>query len=233
MKKNIIVTGGSSGLGNFLARKLRKENNNVINLSRKNVKNLKSFECDLSNEAELILCFKKIKKHFKKIDCIIFCAGKSSFKTKNIQSKWMQSLKDNLLSVVLTIDVFSRFYKMTKMDIIIFSSIAGKKILLDAPIEYSVSKSALNFYGKAISKKFSKDQVRVNIISPGNILLKNNNWFKRLKKSKYKTLNYINKNVPTKKFCDPNSIFKLIKIILDKKSNFLGSNIIMDGGQSI
>ena len=233
MRKNIIVTGASSGLGNFLARKLEKENNNVINLSRKNVKNIKSFECDLSNEFELELCFKKIKKHFKKIDCIIFCAGKSSFKSKNIQSRWIQSLKDNLLSVVFTIDIFSRFYKMKKLDIIIFSSIAGKKILTDAPIEYSVSKSALNFYGKFISKKFSKNQVRINIISPGNILLKDNNWFRRLKNNKQKTLNYINKNVPTKKFCDPNLIFDLIKIILDKKSNFLGSNITMDGGQSI
>ncbi len=233
MKKNIIVTGGSSGLGNFLARKLEKENNNVINLSRKNIKNLKSFQCDLTNEFELELSFKKIKKQYKKIDCIIFCAGKSSFKTKNIQTRWMQSLKDNLLSVVFTIDTFSRFYKMKKLDIIIFSSIAGKKILTDAPIEYSVSKSALNFYGKFISKKFSKNQVRINIISPGNILLKDNNWFWRLKKNKQKTLNYINKNVPTKKFCDPNSIFNLIKIILDKKSNFLGSNITMDGGQSI
>ena len=233
MKKNIIVTGGSSGLGNFLARKLQRENNNVINLSRKTVKNLNSYECDLSSEMELISSFKKIKKKIKKIDCLIFCAGKSSFKSKNVEARWTKSLKDNLLSVVLTIEIFSKFYKMKKIDIIIFSSIAGKKILFDAPIEYSVSKSALNFYGKLISKKFSKDDVRVNIISPGNILLKNNNWFRRLKKNKYKTLNYINKNVPTKSFCDPNYIFKLIKLILDKKSNFLGSNIIMDGGQSI
>ena len=66
MKKNIIVTGGSSGLGNFLARKLQKENNNVINLSRKTVKDLNSYECDLSNEMELISSFKKIKKKIKK-----------------------------------------------------------------------------------------------------------------------------------------------------------------------
>ena len=31
-------------------------------------------------------------------------------------------------------------------------------------LEYSVSKSALNFYGKFISKKFSKNQVRINIL---------------------------------------------------------------------
>lgn len=130
MKKNIIVTGGSSGLGNFLARKLQKENNNVINISRKTVKDLNSYECDLSNEMELISSFKKIKKKLKKIDCLIFCAGKSSLKSKNVEARWTKSLKDNLLSVVLTIEIFSKFYKMKEIDIIIFSSIAGKKYYL-------------------------------------------------------------------------------------------------------
>lgn len=233
MKKNFIITGASSGLGNFIGKKLKKENNRVINISRNPVKNLISYKCDLSNNIEVTNVLKKIKKKINKIDSIIFCAGKSSFKTKDIKLRWMKSINDNLLSVVLTLEIFSKIFKLKNINIIIFSSIVAKKIITDAPIEYSVAKSALNFYGKIIAKKYASNNVKINIISPGNILLKNNNWSKRLKKNKKNTLKYIEKNVPSKNFCDPESIYKLIKIILDKKSNFLGSNIVIDGGQSI
>ena len=68
------------------------------------------------------------------------------------------------------------------------------------------------FKVKAFNQKFAEF----------SCLLKDNNWFWRLKKNKQKTLNYINKNVPTKKFCDPNSIFNLISIIKYK----YGSKVI-------
>jgi NAD(P)-dependent dehydrogenase (short-subunit alcohol dehydrogenase family) len=233
MKKNVIITGGSSGLGNFIGTKLKKENNNVINISRSLSKNLSTYKCDLSNYSDLTKVLKDIKKKIPKIDTLIFCAGKSSFKTNKTNDKWMQSLNDNLLSVVFTLTIFEKIFKLRNINIIIFSSIAAKKIIWDAPIEYSVSKNALNFYGKIIAKKYASKNVKVNIISPGNILIKNNNWYKRLKKDKYKTLKYIRKNVPSNNFCYPDTLYELIRIILSKKSNFLGSNIVVDGGQSI
>ena len=233
MKKNIIITGGSSGLGNFIGRKLKKEKNNVYNISRSPCKNLLTYNCDLANYSDLSKILKNIKKNTSKIDTLIFCAGKSSFKTNKTNDKWTQSLNDNLLSVVFTLTVFEKIFKLKNINIIIFSSIAAKKIILDAPIEYSVSKRALNFYGKIIAKKYASQNVKVNIISPGNILLKNNNWFKRLRKNKRKTLKYIKKNVPSNNFCNPDTLYKLINIILSKNSNFLGSNIVVDGGQSI
>ena len=62
MKKNFIITGASSGLGNFIGKKLKKENNRVINISRNPVKNLISYKCDLSNNIEVTNVLKKIKK---------------------------------------------------------------------------------------------------------------------------------------------------------------------------
>ena len=56
------------------------------------------------------------------------------------------------------------------------SSIAAIKII-DAPIEYSISKSALNHYCQIKAKELSKFKIRLNIISPGNILNKDNNWY--------------------------------------------------------
>ena len=231
--KKFIVTGATSGLGNYIASQLNKEKNLIINLSRKKHKNFISYSCELSDYLQIKSVFQKIKKKYKKIDGLILCAGNSKKSDKDPKSKWIDSLNDNLLSAVFTIESFKAVFTLKNLDIIIISSIAGKKIILDAPVEYSVSKFALNYYTKIISKQYGSKNTKINIISPGNILIKNNNWYKRLTSRKKETMKYINGNVPTKSFNDPKEIFEIIKLLLSKKSNFLGSNIILDGGQSL
>ena len=78
MKQNIIITGASGILGNYLVKNLKRKNN-IITISRKN--NNKNgnmnLSCDLSNDSHVKEIFDEIKKNFKKIDVMILCAGKS------------------------------------------------------------------------------------------------------------------------------------------------------------
>ena len=231
--RKFIVTGATSGLGNYIASCLKKEKNLVINLSRRKHKNFISYNCELSDIFQIKSVFKEIKKKYKKIDGLILCAGNSKKNSKDLKSKWEGSLNDNLLSSVFTIEIFKKIFTLKNLNIIIISSITGKKIILDAPVEYSVSKFALNYYAKIVSKKYGCKNTKINIISPGNILIKNNNWHKRLTLRKKETIKYINDNVPTKSFNDPKEIYETIKLLLSKRSNFLGSNLILDGGQSL
>ena len=66
---------------------------------------------------------------------------------------------------------------------------------MEAPIEYSISKSALNHYCLVKAKELSKFSIMLNIISPGNILNKNNNWYLKKKLMRKKSKIY-KKNVP-------------------------------------
>ena len=84
------------------------------------------------------------------------------------------------MTVSNTIDSYLNVYKKKPVKIVVISSIAGLKVI-DAPIEYSVSKSALNHYCKITAKKLSNYKINLNIISPGNILNKNNNWYLKKK----------------------------------------------------
>ena len=80
------------------------------------------------------------------------------------------------------------------------------------------------------SKELSKFKIRLNIISPGNILNRDNNWYFK-KKSNKKVMNYIKKNVPLNNFCKPEQIYELCNLLIDDKGSFFqGSNIVMDGG---
>ena len=231
--RKFIVTGATSGLGSYIASSLKKEKNLVINLSRKKNKNYISYNCELSDILQITSVLKKIKKKHRKIDGLILCAGNSKKNNKDLKSQWEDSLNDNLLSAVFIIEIFKKIFTLKDINIIIISSIVGKKIILDAPVEYSVSKFALNYYAKIVSKQYGNKSTKINVISPGNILIKNNNWHKRLVSRNKETIKYINDNVPTKSFNDPKEIFEIIKLLLSKKSNFLGSNLILDGGQSL
>ncbi len=237
MKKKILVCGASRNLGKFLAEKYSKQLDSVIKISRSLTNNPKqnNYKCDLSSFLSTLKTLKKIKKKFKTIDTIIFTAGdsKPNSNSRNSFKNFENSLRNNFLSLVCLIENYLKIYKGNKTSIIVISSIVSIKII-DAPIEYSVSKNALNFYCKIKAKELIKYGIRLNIISPGNILMINNNWFKKLNHNKKKVMNYIFKNVPSKKFIKPDIIFETCKLLSgDENDSFVGSNFVIDGGQSL
>ena len=91
-----------------------------------------------------------------------------------------KGLDDNLLSNVNIINEFLATFKkkasFTK--IIVISSIAGIKAI-PAPISYSVSKNALIYYCKLKSLELARLKIKINCISPGNILMQGNVWEKK------------------------------------------------------
>ena len=85
-----------------------------------------------------------------------------------------------------------------------------------------------------MAKKLSKYKILINVISPGNILMTNNNWGIKILNNKKNVKSYVKKNVPLNDFCKPDQILSLIQYLLNENGNFVtGSNFIVDGGQSL
>ena len=62
------------------------------------------------------------------------------------------------------------------------------------------------------------------------------NWIKEIKiakKNKSKITKCIKSKVPSNKFCSPKQICDLCNLLMLNDSNFVGSNIVMDGGQTL
>jgi len=230
--KKILIIGASKNLGSYLVKKFSK-NSKVIKLSNtlKTNKTKNIYNCNLLSFHELKITMLKIKKKYGELDGIIFTTGKSNFDKKlNSQNRFTESLNINFITFVNFIDVYLKYYK-SKTNIIAISSIAGVKNI-GAPDEYSVAKNALNFYCKILAKSLVKRKIVINTISPGNIMQKGNLWDKKLKASKYKTLKYIKDNVPSNNFVNPQDIYNFCnQIIFFNKSNLVGQNLVIDGGQ--
>ena len=206
MRKKVVIVGSAGNFGKYIFNELKKTNN-VLGIERK--KNKSNFECkDLSNSKINFETFKIIKKKNQNLDALIICTGKSKKDlSKNIDQKFINSFKSNFLTVSNTIESYQKVYKNKPTKIIVISSIAAIKAI-DAPIEYSTSKSALNHYCQIKAKELSKFKIKLNVISPGNILNKNNNWYLKKKVNSKKVQNYIKKNVPLNSFCKPLKIFE-------------------------
>jgi|688.fasta_scaffold498537_2 3-oxoacyl-[acyl-carrier protein] reductase len=243
-KKVVIITGGSRGIGLEIAKAFNQKNYTTIIIS-KNPNQLYQnsilkkralyFSCDLSIEKDVIKILKIIKKKFSKIDTLICNAGKSNYPIikKTTSEDFLDAFKNNFLSTSNIINNYIKiFFKLKNTKIICISS-AVTNFISDAPIPYSVSKAALNFYIKNMIKKLSKLGILINVILPGNIFTKNGNWDLKLKKAPIKVKNMIQKNIPLKKLGNAKQISEIILFLCQKKSSFTtGSFINIDGGQS-
>ena len=235
--KTILITGASKNLGKHLRDYYQKKNFNVISVSKNpyNTKDKKNYFCDLSDSKKTKIFFSKVKKKFKKIDYIISCAGASKRTYKKNESilDWNFAFNNNFYCFTNLLECYLDAFKMEPTKIVVISSIVSTKIT-KAPITYSVAKSALNFYAKIKAKQLAKFDIRINVLLPGNILMKDNNWSKKIKNNSKKVREYIKENVPLNRFCDPDQISLICDYLFSKAGdNITGSMFTIDGGETL
>ncbi len=183
----------------------------------------------MTREKDIKLAIRKIKAKFKKIDVLVCNYGNSDFKKNNLD--FNHSFNNNFFSTVYTVMNGVSILKKTGK-IICISSICGIELVKNAPIGYSVAKSALNSFVKSISFNLSKKGISINSIAPGNIYFKGSIWEKKLKKNKKRVKKFLNENVPMEKFGTIDNIFKLCYFLSSEKSFSTGATYILDGGQT-
>lgn len=235
----VLVTGGKGNLGKYIIDNFSQKKCSIINLSRNinysKKKNIENINCDLSKPSAVNKSLRYLKKKYKCIDLIIFCAGnsKKTFKKFETKKDHLFSLNSNFFSFTNLLENYLSIFNFKKTKIIVFSSIVANKIT-KAPITYSISKHALSYYCKIKAKELAKFDIKINTISPGNILMKNNNWMKKKSLNPDYVKKYIKSNVPLNSFCNPEQLLELCVYLFSRSGdNITGSNFIIDAGESI
>lgn len=238
--KNIIIIGGSRGIGRAITEKYLKEKYIVHIISRNEndfIKKLNKsvffYKCDVSNLQNLEEVRGEIISNSPKIDTIISNVGDGKGQTKAIQddTDWKYSWVTNFETALNVSKVFVEDLNNSKGNLLFVSSIAGLEYI-GAPVSYSVSKSALISFSKNLSKKLAPE-IRVNVVAPGNIFFKNGTWDKKIKANPDFVENLLKNNVPLKRFGTPEEVAELVYFINSEKASFItGSCIVIDGGQT-
>lgn len=182
--KNVLVTGGSRGIGAATVKAFANAGANVAFNYNKNYRaadNLKKecerggsdiffMECDVSVYTEVTLFVEKVVERFKKIDILVNNAGiwfKSTIDSYTVD-QWRKMIQVNMDSVFYFCTLIARHMKENQINgsiINVASSSAqiGEKFYS----HYSASKGGIISFTKSLSRELGPDGIRINCVAPG------------------------------------------------------------------
>lgn len=181
MKKIVLITGASRGIGREIAINLAKKGYTVIanyNKSEQQAKelennneNIEIYKTDVSKRNDVKNMVKYILNKYGKIDVLINNAGISETKlfTDVSDEDWNKIINTNLYSAFcVTQEVLPNMINRKQGCIINISSVWG---IVGASCEtiYSIAKAGLDGMTKSLAKELGPSNIRVNSIAPGII----------------------------------------------------------------
>ena len=171
-KKNIIITGGSRGIGKILTKELsfRNANVTVIDITNPNINNINFLKCDLNKTKSINKIISNYHKKYKCADVLINCAAITIPRnaTSYTISDWNKTISVNLTGIFFICKEIGKkmIQKKVKGSIINFTSIGAEQGFENNPA-YAASKGGLKQLSKALATEWGKDGIRVNNIVPG------------------------------------------------------------------
>ena len=241
MKKTVLITGASGGIGSEITRKFAKLDYNVVICYNQNkesadrlISELKelgadaiSVQADVSDENQVENLFAMAENAFGGVDVLINNAGISQIKMINdvTAEEWDKMFAVNTKSAYLCSKrAISYMVRQHFGRIINISSMWG---ICGASCEvpYSASKAALHGFTKALAKELAPSGITVNCICPGLIDTAMNAHL-----SDEDMADFI-EEIPVMRIGKPEEIAHACAFFADENAGYVTSQILaVDGG---
>ena len=242
MNKNVLITGGTRGIGEAISREFAKKGYNlIINYinSKEKAEKLKTeletefnisvltIQGDLSEEKAIENMVDIAMDKFGKVDVLVNNAGiviDKEFEDRTIED-WKQTLNINLIApFILTKLIGKEMVKNKGGAIINISSTNGINTYYPTSVDYDASKSGLISLTYVSAVELAP-YVRVNCIAPGWV---NTEMNKELPEDFVKEET---ERILVKRFAEPEEITKVATFLASDDASFINSTIIkVDGG---
>lgn len=241
MKKIVLITGASGGIGSDIARifaqkgysvalhynKNEESANALLRLFIENGVNAKLFKADLSKEGQAKMLCDAVISEFGRIDVLVNNAGVALIKPflDTSEKEGENVIATNLTSAMaLSRYAAEDMLKRKSGSIINISSVWG---LCGASCEvyYSASKAGLIGFTKALAKEMAPSGIRVNCVAAGVIDTNMNNNLSLEEKS------VLGEEIPLGRFGSGYDVAKAVCFLASSDADYItGETINVSGG---
>jgi len=225
--KNIVVVGGTSGIGASVIRQLLIEDATVINISRRELalSNVKHISLDITTE------FATIDGLPDQIDGLVYCPGSINLKpfTSLSLPDFMQEMNINLFGAVKVLKACLKgLRKSNQASVVLFSTVAvAQGMSYHASI--ASAKGAVEGLTKSLAAEYSRQNIRFNAIAPS---LTNTPLAAHLLASEEKVKAAEDRH-PLKKIGSADDIAAMALLLLSDQGSWITGQVIhLDGGMS-
>lgn len=242
--KNVLITGGSKGIGKAIAMAFAAEGANV-SIAARDVKVLEKakeelgggvavFQVDVTNAGERERLIQAYIEQYGTIDVLVNNAGGSNGGTaaETTMDLFYQAMELNYFSAVHLSKLAVEHMKKSRTGSIInITSVYGRES--GGKVTYNNAKAALISFTKALADDVISVGIRVNSIAPGSILHETGNWIKRLEADPEGIRRFVQEDIPAGRFGTPEEIANAAVFLASEKASWIvGASINVDGGQS-
>lgn len=238
--KNVLVTGGSKGIGLAIAELFAAEGANVAICARNAdqvdsavkslaAKGVKAWgrATDVADPVALKRWVEDAAAELGGVDSIV--CNVSALAVGNTPQTWENSFRVDMMHTVNSIAAALPFLeKSGSASIVIVSSVSGFEIDFAAG-SYGAFKAALIHYSKGLSNQLIAKGIRVNTVSPGNTYFEGGIWqnIENNLPDLFKTAMSLN---PTARMGTPQEVAAGVVFLASPvASRISGTNLIIDG----
>lgn len=236
MSKNILIIGGSKGIGAEAVRKFREAGDNVAftyfkseiaaDMLRQET-GAYPIRCDVKFSNSVKIAVDTATEKLGTIDVLICNAAISDINllTDLSDERWEEIIDTNLNGVFYSVkNVIPQMVSRKSGSIITISSMWGQ-VGASCEVAYSASKAGVIGFTKALAKELGPSNVRVNCIAPGMIDTEmNSNVAPEI-------VSEITDETPLGRIGKPEDVVSLMKFLANDDATFItGQVIAVNGG---
>lgn len=235
--KNVLITGGTTGIGLATAKEFIKSGANVWITGRnsENLKNaadeinnpnLKTIVADTANLSDLSLLEKAFAESGNKLDTLFLNAGIATFSS-------IEDVTEADFDAQFNTNVKGHFFTLQKLlphlaegsSVIFTSSTVATAANLGSSV-YSATKGALNKIAQIAANELAGRKIRVNIVSPGPVSTPGLH-----KAVPEDAKEFLASATAMQRLGDPAEIAKTVLFLASDDASFItGTELLADGG---